>query len=98
MYFTLVQWARQLKLGSKVYQPLGFQFLIITGMQNLIFEKFILSITINVIKNKLPSHIVLNVNFPKSKVNGVKVCRQANTHWEEKFCKRENQWERSTIG
>ena len=53
-------------------------------------EKLILSITINVIRNKLPSDIVLNVNFPKSKVNGVKVCMQANTHWEEKFCKREN--------
>ena len=53
-------------------------------------EKFILSITLNVIKNELPSDIVLNVNFPKSKVKGVKVCRQANTHWEEKFSKREN--------
>ena len=53
-------------------------------------KKFILSITLNVIRNKLPSDIVLNVNFPKSKVKGIKVCRQANTHWEEKFWKREN--------
>ena len=53
-------------------------------------EKFIKSITLNVIKHKLPSDIVLNVNFPKSTVKGVKVCRQAKTHWEEKFCKREN--------
>ena len=29
-------------------------------------EKFIISITRNVIKNKLPSEIVLNVNFPKN--------------------------------
>ena len=53
-------------------------------------EKFILSITLNVIKNKLPNDIVLNVNFPKLKVKGIKVCRQAKTHWEEKFSKREN--------
>tara|TARA_B100000925_G_C21989546_1_gene466137 strand:- start:716 stop:1483 length:768 start_codon:yes stop_codon:yes gene_type:complete len=53
-------------------------------------KKFIKSITINTIKNKLPSNVVLNVNFPKSGVKGVKVCRQANTHWKEKFCKREN--------
>ena len=53
-------------------------------------EKFILSISINAIRNKLPNNIILNVNFPKSKVKGIKVCRQANTHWEEKFCKREN--------
>tara|TARA_B100000941_G_C28472090_1_gene537001 strand:+ start:608 stop:1375 length:768 start_codon:yes stop_codon:yes gene_type:complete len=53
-------------------------------------KKFILSITLNVFKNKLPSNIILNVNFPKLRVKGVKVCRQANTHWKEKFCKREN--------
>ena len=53
-------------------------------------EKLIKSITHSVLKNRLPSDIVLNVNFPKLKVKGVKVCRQANTHWEEKFCKREN--------
>ena len=53
-------------------------------------KKFILSITLNVFKNKLPSNIILNVNFPKLRVKGVKVCRQANTHWKETFCKREN--------
>ena len=53
-------------------------------------EKLIKSITLNVLKKKLPSEIVLNVNFPRSKVKGVKVCRQANSHWKEKFCKREN--------
>tara|TARA_B100001250_G_C19770050_1_gene776687 strand:+ start:382 stop:1149 length:768 start_codon:yes stop_codon:yes gene_type:complete len=53
-------------------------------------KKIILSIIHKVIKNKLPSNIILNVNFPKSKVKGVKVCRQANTHWEEKFWKRKN--------
>lgn len=53
-------------------------------------KKFILSITLSSIKNKLPNDIVLNVNFPKSKVKGVKVCRQANAQWKERFYKREN--------
>ena len=53
-------------------------------------EKFIISIALNVIKNKLPSNVVLNVNFPKSKIKGIKICRQAKTYWEEKFCKRKN--------
>ena len=53
-------------------------------------KKIIISITLNTIRNKLPANIVLNVNFPKSKVKGVKICRQANTRWKEKFCKREN--------
>ncbi len=41
----------------------------------------------------LPEGVVLNVNFPKlsaSKIKGIKVCRQANAHWEEKFDKRTN--------
>ena len=53
-------------------------------------KKFILSITLNAIKNKLPNDIILNVNFPKSKVKGVRICRQANAQWKERFCKREN--------
>ena len=53
-------------------------------------KKFIKSITINTIKNKLPSNVVLNVNFPKSGVKGVKVCRQAKAYWDEKFEERED--------
>ena len=53
-------------------------------------EKFIKSIILNVLNMKLPTNVVLNVNFPRSKVKGLKICRQANTHWEEKFIKRKN--------
>ena len=43
--------------------------------------------------NGLPEGVVLNVNFPKlpaTDIKGVRVCRQADAHWEEKFDKRTN--------
>lgn len=54
-------------------------------------KKFIKAITSNVIKNGLPKGVVLNVNIPKlpeAEIKGVKICRQANAHWEEEFDKR----------
>ena len=39
----------------------------------------------------LPKGVVLNVNIPKlpkEKIKGIKVCRQADAHWQEKFDKR----------
>jgi 5'-nucleotidase len=45
------------------------------------------------LKNGLPKGVVLNVNIPKlpkDKLKGIKVCRQANAHWEENFDKRVN--------
>lgn len=56
-------------------------------------KKFVKVITKNVLQHGLPKGIVLNVNFPKlpeSKIKGVKVCRQAEAHWEEEFDKRTN--------
>lgn len=44
-----------------------------------------------VLKNGLPQGVVLNVNFPKLKkedIKGIKICRQANAKYEEKFDKR----------
>ena len=55
-------------------------------------RKFVKTITSEVIKNGLPKGVVLNVNFPKLKeheVNGIKICRQANALWMEKFDKRQ---------
>lgn len=54
-------------------------------------KKYIKAITSSVIKNGLPKGVVLNVNLPKlpeAEIKGVKVCRQANAHWEEEFDKR----------
>jgi 5'-nucleotidase len=46
----------------------------------------------------LPKGVVLNVNFPKidkTPLKGIKVCRQANAHWVEKFDKRTSPMGRS---
>ncbi len=56
-------------------------------------EKFIKKIIAEVLTNKLPKGVVLNVNIPKleeSEIKGIKVCRQADAKWEEKFDKRED--------
>ena len=53
-------------------------------------EKFIKRVIAEVLKNKLPKGVVLNVNIPKLKeheIKGIKVCRQADAKWEEKFDK-----------
>ncbi len=54
-------------------------------------KPFIEKITRNALKNKIPSDVVLNVNFPllpKKDIKGIKICRQAKAHWVEKFDKR----------
>ena len=41
----------------------------------------------------IPKGVVLNVNFPvpkEQKIKGIKICRQANAYWVEKFDKRTN--------
>lgn len=56
-------------------------------------EKFIKTIITQVLSHKLPKGIVLNVNIPKLKeheIKGIKVCRQADAKWEEKFDRRED--------
>jgi 5'/3'-nucleotidase surE len=56
-------------------------------------EKYVKSIALNVLQNKLPKGVVLNVNIPNLKeeeIKGVKVCRQAKARWIEKFDKRTN--------
>jgi 5'-nucleotidase len=56
-------------------------------------EDFVKTITVNVLQNRLPEGIVLNVNFPKLKegtIKGIKICRQAKANWVEEFDKRQN--------
>ena len=55
-------------------------------------KPFIKKIALEVLTNKLPEGVVLNVNFPKLKhkdIKGIKVCRQAKAIWMEKFDKRQ---------
>ncbi len=56
-------------------------------------KNFIKTIVNQTLENGLPKGVVLNVNIPKlseKEIKGIKVCRQANAHWEEKFDKRTN--------
>lgn len=56
-------------------------------------KKFVKQITLETLKNGLPEGVVLNVNFPKlfeNEIKGIKVCRQANATWVEKFDERTN--------
>lgn len=56
-------------------------------------EKYIKTIIGQVLENKLPKGVVLNVNIPKleeDQLKGIRVCRQADAKWEEKFDKRED--------
>lgn len=54
-------------------------------------KEYIRLITKNVLKNKLPEGVVLNVNIPvlkKEEIKGIKICRQAHGNWIEDFDKR----------
>jgi 5'-nucleotidase len=56
-------------------------------------KKYIKQIVEECLENGLPKGVVLNVNIPKlseEEIKGMKVCRQANAHWEEEFDKRTN--------
>ncbi|WP_203295528.1 5'/3'-nucleotidase SurE [Luteirhabdus pelagi] len=56
-------------------------------------KKYVKQLAEQCLENGLPKGTVLNVNFPKlpkSKIKGMKICRQANAHWEENFDKRVN--------
>jgi len=51
-------------------------------------KQYIRTITKNVLQKGLPDGVVLNVNFPKENIKGLKVCRQAKANWIEEFDKR----------
>ena len=56
-------------------------------------KKYIKTIAIECLKKGLHKGVVLNVNIPKlskKNIKGIKICRQADAHWEEKFDKRIN--------
>lgn len=56
-------------------------------------KKYIKLITLKALEKGIPQETTLNVNFPnidKGEIKGIKICRQANAHWIEKFDKRTN--------
>lgn len=55
-------------------------------------KAFVKNIIKEVLANKLPEGVILNVNIPRLKeeeIKGIKVCRQAKAYWVEKFDKRQ---------
>lgn len=55
-------------------------------------KSFVKKIATQVLTNKLPDGVILNVNFPKveeHEIKGIKVCRQAKALWQERFDKRQ---------
>jgi 5'-nucleotidase len=55
-------------------------------------KSFVKKIATQVLVNKLPDGVILNVNFPKveeSEIKGIRVCRQAKALWQERFDKRQ---------
>ena len=56
-------------------------------------EKFIKQIISNSLKNKMPKGVCLNVNIPRLKtedIKGIKIVRQANANWVERFDERKD--------
>ena len=56
-------------------------------------KKYIKLITLKALEKGIPEKTTLNVNFPnieKGEIKGIKICRQANAYWIEKFDKRTN--------
>ena len=79
--------------GIKGVPAIGFSLCDYSWNANFEYsEAYIKSITTETLKNGLQQGTVLNVNFPKTETAyaGVKICRQANAHWEETFDKRTN--------
>lgn len=58
---------------------------------------YVSKISNEVLSNGLPNGVLLNVNFPtlETGINGIKICRQANAHWDESFLKREDPFKRT---
>lgn len=56
-------------------------------------KKYLIGITKKALEEGIPKGNALNINFPKLKekeIKGIKICRQANAYWVEKFDKRSN--------
>ncbi len=56
-------------------------------------KPFVKKIAQQVLQNRLPEGVLLNVNFPKlplESIKGIRVCRQAKAQWVEKFDKRQS--------
>ncbi len=80
--------------GIEGIPAIGFSLLDFDANANFEHTKsFIKQIATEVLEKKLPKGTVLNVNIPKfseNEIKGIKICRQADAQWVEKFDKRQS--------
>ena len=80
--------------GIEGIQAIGFSLLDYRWSADFeAIRNYVKKITLSALENKIPSSVVLNVNFPKlseEKIKGIKICRQAKAYWVEEFDKRTN--------
>ena len=83
-----------IEAGIEGIQAIGFSLLDYRWSADFdAIENYVKKITLSALENKIPSNVVLNVNFPKLKeeeIRGIKICRQAKAYWVEEFDKRTN--------
>ena len=83
-----------IEAGIEGIQAIGFSLLDYRWSADFdAIENYIKKITLSALENKIPSNVVLNVNFPKlreEEIKGIKICRQAKAYWVEEFDKRTN--------
>ncbi len=80
--------------GIEGISAIGFSLLDFDAEADFEHTKLYIKQIVNeVLNNKLPKGIVLNVNIPKfsdKPISGIKICRQADAQWVEKFDKRKS--------
>ena len=83
-----------IEAGIEGIQAIGFSLLDYRWSADFdAIENYIKKITLSALENKIPSNVVLNVNFPKlreEEIKGIKICRQAKAYWVEEFDRRTN--------
>lgn len=81
-----------IEAGIEGIPAIGFSLLDYKWNANFEASKaYVKTITENVLKEGLPSGVVLNVNIPnvpENNIKGIKICRQAKANWVEEFDKR----------
>lgn len=81
-----------IEAGIEGVPAIGFSLLDYSWNANFeILKPYVKKITLKALEQKIPTDVVLNVNFPKcasNEIKGIKIGRQAKAHWIEKFDKR----------
>lgn len=55
---------------------------------------FVRKVIKKVLENSLPEGVLLNVNFPKDPIHGLRISRQAKAKWKEEFDERKDPYNR----